>query len=181
MKQERLNSRFLKVLPMSAEESGNGGRNLNIAYSFTETPFGEILMASTSKGICYLAFVTESRDAVLDELKHIFPHAAYREHRDELQQKTVNAVLSIDKENIDVLPLHLKGTEFQLSVWKELLNIPLGGITSYGKIAQKLQKPNACRAVGSAVGDNPVSVLIPCHRVLRTDGGLGGYHWGLER
>lgn len=64
MKQERLNSRFLKVLPMSAEESGNGGRNLNIAYSFTETPFGEILMASTSKGICYLAFVTESRDAV---------------------------------------------------------------------------------------------------------------------
>ena len=77
MKQERLNSRFLKVLPMSAEESGNGGRNLNIAYSFTETPFGEILMASTSKGICYLAFVTESRDAVLDELKHIFPHAAY--------------------------------------------------------------------------------------------------------
>ena len=165
MKQERLNSRFLKVLPMSAEESGNGGRNLSIAYSFTETPFGEILMASTSKGICYLAFVTESRDAVLDEL----------------QQKTVNAVLSIDKENIDVLPLHLKGTEFQLSVWKELLNIPLGGITSYGKIAQKLQKPNACRAVGSAVGDNPVSVLIPCHRVLRTDGGLGGYHWGLER
>lgn len=134
MKQERLNSRFLKVLPMSAEESGNGGRNLNIAYSFTETPFGEILMASTSKGICYLAFVTESRDAVLDELKHIFPHAAYREHRDELQQKTVNAVLSIDKENIDVLPLHLKGTEFQLSVWKELLNIPLGGITSYGKL-----------------------------------------------
>ena len=99
MKQERLNSRFLKVLPMSAEESGNGGRNLSIAYSFTETPFGEILMASTSKGICYLAFVTESRDAVLDELKHIFPHAAYREHKDELQQKTVNAVLSIDKEN----------------------------------------------------------------------------------
>ena len=80
-----------------------------------------------------------------------------------------------------MLPLHPKGTEFQLSVWKELLNIPLGGITSYGKIAQKLQKPNACRAVGSAVGDNPVSVLIPCHRVLRTDGGLGGYHWGLER
>lgn len=181
MRQKYLNSRFLEIVPMSAEETGNGGSSLNIAYSFSETPFGEILVASTSKGICYLAFVTEGREAVLDELKQIFPRAAYEQRTDDIQRKAVEATLSMHKDDVDTVPLHLKGTEFQLNVWRELLTIPLGGITSYGKIAQKLQKPKACRAVGSAVGDNPVSILIPCHRVLRTDGALGGYHWGLER
>ena len=82
---------------------------------------------------------------------------------------------------METVPLHLKGTEFQLRVWKELLNIPFGETTTYKDIAAALQTPKAFRAVGSAIGENPVSVLIPCHRVLRTDGALGGYHWGLER
>lgn len=181
MSKERLNSRLVHLLPMSAEETGRGGSNLNIAYSFAETPFGEILAASTSKGVCYLAFVTLGRDAVLDELKRIFPRAAYEQRADDFHQKAVEAVRAMDKEVPCTIPLHLKGTDFQLSVWRELLDVPLGSITSYGKIAEKLQKPKACRAVGNAVGDNPVSVLIPCHRVLRTDGALGGYHWGPER
>lgn len=181
MKQECLNSRFLRLLPMGAEESGSGGCKLSIAYSFVETLFGEMLVASTAKGVCYLAFVVESRDAVLLELKQLFPRASYGEGQDEWQQKAVEAVRATDKEEVDVVTLHLKGTVFQLNVWRELLNIPWGTITSYGNIAQKLHKPRACRAVGTAVGDNPVSVLIPCHRVLRADGTLGGYHWGLER
>lgn len=181
MNQEHLNSSFVHVLPMTDEEAGRGGCNLIISYSFAETPFGEVLAASTSMGICYLAFVTDSRDTVLDELKHIFPRAVYRHHTDEYQQKAIEAVQSVGRSEIDTIPLHLKGTDFQLSVWRQLLAIPWGGITSYGKIAQELKKPKACRAVGTAVGDNPISVLIPCHRVLRSDGTLGGYHWGLER
>lgn len=181
MRKDCLNHRLVQLLPMSAEESGRGGSNLNIACSFAETPFGEMLTASTHKGICYLAFVSESRDAVLDELKRIFPRAACEQRAVDFHQKAMEAVRALDTEQPDTIALHLKGTDFQLSVWRELLNIPLGSITSYAKIAEKLQKPKACRAVGTAVGNNPVSVLIPCHRVLRADGALGGYHWGLER
>lgn len=181
MKIVHLNSRFLEIRPMTAEQSGRGGCLLNIAYSYADTPFGEMMVASTHVGICFLAFVTAGRDAVLQDLKHIFPHAVYEQRMSELQRKTIEIVRTMPQYEADIIPLHLKGTDFQLSVWKELLDIPLGSLTSYGKIAQKLQKPKACRAVGSAVGDNPVSILIPCHRVVRTDGALGGYRWGLER
>ena len=180
MKQEYLNSRFLKIIPMTAEETKSGGCNLLITFSFVETSFGEVLIASTTKGVCYLAFVTESRETVLEELKHIFPCAAYEQRSDEFQQKAI-AAFEMNKAELETVSLHIKGTDFQMSVWKELPKIPLGGISSYGKLAALLLRPKACRAVGTAVGDNPVSILIPCHRVLRTDGGLGGYHWGLDR
>ena len=104
-----------------------------------------------------------------------------RDRRTDEYQRKALAALSADEENVETVPLHLKGTEFQLRVWKELLNIPFGETTTYKDIAAALQTPKAFRAVGSAIGENPVSVLIPCHRVLRTDGALGGYHWGLER
>lgn len=166
MKHSLLNERFVTI------ES--------IAYSFADTFLGEMLVASTSKGVCYMAFVTGSRDAALAEMTSRFPGTCFEEHTDEYQRKALNA-LSADKNNRDVVPLHLKGTDFQLRVWQELLKIPFGETATYSEIAAALQSPKACRAVGSAIGWNPVSVLIPCHRVLRTDGALGGYHWGLER
>lgn len=181
MKRAYLNSSFIKIKPMSAEQIGTGGRLLNIAYSFADTPLGEMLIASTSEGICYLAFVTDGREAVLEALKHLYPQAAYEQRMDDFQRKALIAIQGGEPDETCIIPLHLKGTDFQLSVWKELLTIPSGTVTSYGKIARKLQKPKACRAVGSAVGDNPVSILIPCHRVVRSDGALGGYHWGLDR
>lgn len=181
MSRELLNSRFVRLLPMTDEEAGRGGCNLSISYSFADTPFGEVLVASTSKGICYLAFVTVHRDVALQELTHFFPRATFEQRTVGFHKQAIEAFGTMDRRKTDMIPLHLKGTDFQLSVWQELLSIPLGEITSYGKIAQKLNKPKACRAVGTAVGDNPVSVLIPCHRVLRTDGALGGYHWGLQR
>lgn len=181
MKTVRLNSRFLEIRPMTAEQSGRGGCLLNIAYSYADTPFGEMMVATTHVGICYLVFVTAGRNAVLQDLKHIFPHAVCEQRMSELQQNAIEAVRTMPQDAADTIPLHLKATDFQLSVWKELLDIPLGSLTAYGKIAQKIQKPKACRAVGSAVGCNPVAVLIPCHRVVRTDGALGGYRWGLER
>lgn len=178
MRKGVMNGSFLSVEAMTPDEVQKGGYHLTIRYSFVETACGEMLVASTSKGVCYLAFVTAGHEAVLAELKHLFPRATYEMGTDAFQEK---ALLALDGKVDGLVPLHLKGTDFQLSVWKELLKIPAGSVTSYGKIAEALQKPKACRAVGTAVGDNPVSVLIPCHRVLRTDGALGGYHWGLER
>lgn len=178
MKYTLLNRDSLELLPMSAEEIAKGGAYLQIAYTFEETLFGELLIASTCKGICYLAFVTEGQEEVLAELKQLFPAATY-EHRSDVFQQQLLAALK--GESVEKISLHLKGTEFQWSVWKELLNIPFGQTTSYGEIARSVQKPKASRAVGTAIGANPVSILIPCHRVLRTDGALGGYHWGLER
>lgn len=172
------NGGFLKVEAMTPNEVQNGGCRLTIRYSFVDAACGKMLVASTSKGVCYLAFVTDGHEAALAELKHLFPRATYEMGTDAFQEKTV---LALEGEVTTPIPLHLKGTDFQLSVWNELLKIPMGSVTSYGKIATALQKPKAYRAVGTAIGDNPVSVLIPCHRVLRTDGALGGYHWGLER
>lgn len=180
MKRERINGNFLLVEPMKAEEMGKDGCKLAIRYSFVDTMYGGMLIASTSKGVCYLAFVTNGQEAVLKELKQLFPRATYISGTDAFQEKA-KAALTMEDKVIETVPLHLKGTDFQLSVWNELLKIPVGEVTSYGKIASALQKPKAYRAVGTAIGDNPVSVLIPCHRVLRTDGALGGYHWGIEK
>ena len=180
MKRHLLNEKFVTI-----EQLADGGYahklpGVTVDYSFAETFLGEMLVASTPKGVCYMAFVTGNRDVSLIEMVSRFPGAHFEERTDEYQRKAL-AALSADEENVETVPLHLKGTEFQLRVWKELLNIPFGETTTYKDIAAALQTPKAFRAVGSAIGENPVSVLIPCHRVLRTDGALGGYHWGLER
>lgn len=183
----KLNSDLLFIRFMTEAEAGRGGQHLTIAYSFgAATPLGEMLVASTSVGICYLAFVTDGRDAVLAELKQQFPQAAFQEKSDELQGrlwKVLGSLLAGEKaaEAEDRLPLHLKGTRFQQQVWQALLAVPWGEVRTYGQIAAQLGCPKACRAVGTAIGANPVSVLIPCHRVLRSDGTLGGYHWGTDR
>lgn len=183
----KLNNDLLSIHFMTEAEAGRGGQHLTIAYSFgAATPLGEMLVASTSVGICYLAFVTDGRDAVLAELKQLFPQAAFQEKSDELQGrlwKVLGSLLAGKKaaEAEDRLPLHLKGTRFQQQVWQALLAVPWGEVRTYGQIAAQLGCPKACRAVGTAIGANPVSVLIPCHRVLRSDGTLGGYHWGTDR
>ncbi len=180
MKQKLLNERFVTIEPFAGGGDSHKLPGLIAGYSFAETFQGEMLVASTPEGVCYLAFVTGSRDASLAEMAAGFPGVRFEERTDEYQRRAL-AALSADKENMEVVPLHLKGTDFQLRVWRELLKIPFGETATYKDIAAALQIPRACRAVGTAIGNNPVSVLIPCHRVLRTDGALGGYHWGLER
>ncbi|KAA6327128.1 Bifunctional transcriptional activator/DNA repair enzyme Ada [termite gut metagenome] len=167
---------FVTIVPMLSGESQS--RKLMIVYSFSDTPFGEVLTASTSKGLCYMAFA-ESREQALTELKHLFPNAQYTNGTNEYQQQAL-AVFTGDWGNLQPVILHLKGTAFQLDVWKMLLQIPAGTLTTYGSIARRLNNPKASRPVGNAVGSNPVAFIIPCHRVIRSDGGLGGYHWGLE-
>ncbi|MBC7948409.1 MAG: methylated-DNA--[protein]-cysteine S-methyltransferase [Chitinophagaceae bacterium] len=175
----RLHDLFMQIEGMTPGEYKQGGETLAINYSYAQTPFGDILVASTTKGICFMAFADNEEQALAD-LKAMFPRASFRQMVDTIQQNALY-IFTQDWNNIDKIKLHLKGTPFQLKVWDALLKIPLGGLSTYGAIAKRLDQPGASRAVGSAVGDNPIAFLIPCHRVIRSSGIVGEYHWGSTR
>jgi AraC family transcriptional regulator of adaptative response/methylated-DNA-[protein]-cysteine methyltransferase len=175
----RLHDLFVNIEGMTPGEYKNGGENLHINYSFAESPFGNIIVASTPKGICHIAFYEDEKLA-LNNLQRQFPAANYQLILDKEQQNALY-IFNHDWSKLYQIKLHLKGTDFQLKVWEALLKIPMGKLSTYGSIAKQLQNPNASRAVGTAVGDNPVAFLIPCHRVIQTSGALGGYHWGVDR
>jgi AraC family transcriptional regulator of adaptative response/methylated-DNA-[protein]-cysteine methyltransferase len=176
----RLHDLFTKIEGMTPGEYKNGGEQLTINYSFAESPFGTIIVASTTKGICYMAFVDDDNDQAFALLKAHFPNAAYHQFLDTLQQNAIY-IFTRDWSKLNQIKLHLKGTPFQLKVWETLLKVPMGGLITYGGLAGNLQNPNASRAVGSAVADNPVAFLIPCHRVIKSTGETGQYHWGSQR
>ena len=175
----RLHDLFINIEGMTPGEYKNGGENLMIHYSFAETPFGNILTASTPKGICYMAFADEEKNA-LAELQHHFPRARFTTFTDFIQQNALY-LFTHDWNKINEIKLHLRGTDFQLKVWETLLQIPAGQLSTYGKIAEKIRQPKASRAVGAAIGSNPVAFLIPCHRVIQSTGMIGGYMWGPVR
>jgi len=175
----RLHDLFIKIEGMTPGEFKNGGENLSINYSYAESPFGNILVASTAKGICYMAFADSEQEA-LAALQTRFPNAHYKQMVDLIQQHALY-IFTHDWSELNQIKLHLKGTDFQLKVWETLLKIPMGKLSTYGSIAEQIQNPKASRAVGSAVGDNPVAFLIPCHRVIQSTGIFGGYHWGGTR
>lgn len=175
----RLHDLFINIEGMTPGEYKNGGENLSINYSFAESPFGDILVAATQKGICHMAFAEEPTIA-LSILQAKLPNARYLQKLDAIQQNAV-FIFTQDWSKLREIKLHLKGTDFQLKVWETLLKIPMGKLATYGDVATYLNNPEASRAVGTAIGDNPVAYLIPCHRVIRTSGELGGYRWGLTR
>lgn len=175
----RLHDLFIKMEGMTPAEYKNEGAALQILYSYADTPFGSVLVAATPKGVCHLAFA-DSEAAALDFLHLRFPKAQFQQRLDRYQQRALQ-VFTKDWDQLEEVKLHLKGTPFQLKVWECLLKIPLGRLTSYGRIAKQLENPKASRAVGSAVGDNPVAYLIPCHRVIQSSGVIGQYLWGSTR
>lgn len=157
----------------------NEFEEIEISYSFARSPFGEILLASTAKGLCYMAFVMKDEADSLKDLQRRFPKASFKQKRDAIQKNALEIFRKGKK--LSEIKLHLKGTEFQIKVWKALLQIPAGKLSTYGKIAATIKKPKAFRAVGAAVGQNPISFIVPCHRVVPSSGGFGNYHWGAER
>nr|WP_299214533.1 methylated-DNA--[protein]-cysteine S-methyltransferase [uncultured Allomuricauda sp.] len=171
----RLHDLFITIEGMTPGEYKNSGENLTINYSYAHSPFGLVVIASTPKGLCHVAF-TDDEEQGLYELKSQFPKAQYHQRVDQTQ---VNAlmVFANDWSQISEIKLHLKGTDFQLKVWESLLRIPKGQLATYGKIADVIKKPKASRAVGTAIGSNPIAYLIPCHRVIQSSGNLGGYRW----
>jgi AraC family transcriptional regulator of adaptative response/methylated-DNA-[protein]-cysteine methyltransferase len=176
----RLHDLFMKVEGMTPGEYKNGGKALTVHYSFAESPFGTIIVASTPKGICYMAFADQGHDTAYTELVTQFPQATYVQLTDKIQQEALY-IFTRDWSRLGEIKLHLKGTPFQLKVWEILLKIPMGGVATYSGIASRIAQPGAARAVGSAVADNPVAFLIPCHRVIKAGGEVGNYHWGSTR
>ncbi len=171
----RLHDLFVNIEGMTPAEYKNGGQNLIIYYDFAESPFGNLIVASTSKGVCYMAF-DEDIEKALNDLKAKFLNAVFQQKSDELQQNALS-IFRNDWSRLEQIKLHLKGTDFQLKVWESLLKIPFGKLSTYGKLANEIGNPNASRAVGTAIGSNPVAFLIPCHRVIQSTGTFGGYMW----
>ncbi len=175
----RLHDLFVNIEGMTPAQYKNGAKNLHINYSFTESPFGPLIVASTAKGICYMAFENNEEKA-FNNLLAKFPNATFQKKSDLLQQNAL-FIFQNDWSKLHTIKLHLKGTDFQLKVWESLLKIPMGKLATYGAIAGQIGNSNASRAVGTAIGSNPVAFLIPCHRVIQSSGTFGGYMWGSTR
>lgn len=177
--QGRLHDLFLRWEAMSPGEFAKKGAGLTIYWGWFDSPFGASLVMGTKRGICGIGFADETGvEATFEDLISRWPNATFIEDPMFLRPWVLAAYdteLGADGKT----PLHLIGSPLQIKVWEALLSIPSGHVTTYGQIAEKIGQPRAVRAVGTAVGRNPVSWLIPCHRALRKSGALGGYHWGL--
>lgn len=177
----RLHDLFVKLEAMSPGEFKAGGKGLQIWYGIYASPFGECLIAWTTRGICNLHFLDATSQETAENL---------------LRCEWLNADIVQDKQAVEVigdrifnsiatkdqpLVVCVKGTNFQIQVWRALLNIPFAGMATYQSLATAIGRPTAARAIGNALGNNPVGYLIPCHRVIRESGEMGGFRWGLER
>lgn len=175
----RLHDLCLKIEAMTPGDYAKAGRGVAIGYGFHACPFGIALVMMTDKGVCGLGFGDEGEeDSMLADMKSRWPNASYREDA----ARTGRVIGRIfDPARRSEFPLHLMGTPWQIKVWEALLSIPSGKLVTYRAIAKKVESPKASRAVGAAVGRNPISWIIPCHRVLGSNGALTGYHWGVAR
>lgn len=159
-----------------------GGMGMDIAYTLVDSPLGRLLIAGTSRGICFLSMGDED-DPLLEALRREFPQAQIRPAEEEMRAwvSEVLAYLHGELPDVSHLPLDVRATAFQLRVWEELRRIPPGETRTYAQVAEALGNPKAVRAVARACATNPVSLVTPCHRVVRTDGSLAGYRWGVGR
>ena len=178
----RLYDLIVNAEAVTPGELKRGGLGVTVKYGFHLTPFGECLIAITSRGICHLAFVAPvTRKEAMARLEHDWPLAQLVPDQNATREIAAKAFPPPGSSAVPSLALHVKGTNFQLKVWRALLDVPVGEVTTYGAIAARVGDAKASRAVGTAVGSNPVSYLIPCHRVIRASGELGGYAWGIDR
>ncbi|MCE8539322.1 bifunctional helix-turn-helix domain-containing protein/methylated-DNA--[protein]-cysteine S-methyltransferase [Ruegeria pomeroyi] len=175
----RLHDLFVRWEAMSPGDYARKGADLTIYWGWFESPFGPALVMGTERGICGIGFAAEAgAEATMQDLLSRWPQAAFVEDPMRLRPWALSA-FGAASDRLEPVPLYLIGAPLQIKVWEALLRIPSGQVTTYGELAQSIGQPRAVRAVGTAVGRNPVSWLIPCHRALRKSGGLGGYHWGL--
>jgi AraC family transcriptional regulator of adaptative response/methylated-DNA-[protein]-cysteine methyltransferase len=177
----RLHDLCLKIEAMTPGDYAKAGRGVAIDYGFHACPFGTVLVLATDKGVCGLGFGDEDEEEdLLADMKARWPKANYRENAGRTA-KIATRIFDPERHGEGALSLHLMGTPWQMKVWEALLAIPSGRLVTYRTIAEKVCTARASRAVGAAVGRNPISWLIPCHRVLGSNGALTGYHWGIAR
>ncbi|MEO0798840.1 MAG: bifunctional helix-turn-helix domain-containing protein/methylated-DNA--[protein]-cysteine S-methyltransferase [Pseudomonadota bacterium] len=181
----RLHDLFVDHEAMTPGDYKRRGAGLDLAYGFHGSPFGETLIVASDRGVAGIAFrnddVGQDRDGMLFDMTRRWPAARYREDPSATAGHAAQVFNPGAWSKQTPIRLILIGTDFEVRVWETLLKIPMGQAVSYSDVARHLGKPSASRAVGSAVGRNPISFVVPCHRVMRGDGSLGGYHWGLTR
>lgn len=176
--QSRVYDLFVNIESVTPQEYKSQGDGVVIEYGFHDTPFGECFIAHTEKGICSLSFVDKNREEVLTEFTMQWQNAEIKNDQRSTKELIRQLFEPVHGNQIKLL---LKGSKFQIKVWEALLKIPFGSVSTYRHIAAAVGQPGALRAVGSAVGANPVAFIIPCHRVIRSEGLIGQYHWGATR
>ena len=174
----RLHDLMVNVYAMTPNEYKHSGQSLTIEYGWHPTPFGTCLAATTERGLCWMSFHRDRGG--LAELQSQWAAAEFVESP-QRTARLMSPIFATENASADSIMLHLKGTNLQIRVWEALLSIPPGEVWSYSELARRVERPNAVRAVASAVGRNAISYVIPCHRVLRKSGGIGGYRWGNVR
>lgn len=179
--QSRIYDLVVNIEAVTPGELKTRGKGLTIEYGIHETPFGKCQIAITTRGICSLIFLTEDETDFTTHLEKSWENAEILKN----EKKTLPIINKIFSKDFNAgntpLNIHLKGTNFQIKVWEALLRIPCGNVTSYENIAKAVNKPRAVRAAASAIANNPISFLIPCHRVIRKSGVIHNYRWGPER
>lgn len=166
---------------ITPEEYQSGGEGWTMEYGFADTPFGQCFIAATPRGICSFQFVDGDGDKILSAYLVEWKKAEHKQN-DSMAIAIVWDIFSdIPSKYAQPLKLHVKGTSFQIEVWETLLTIPIGAVVTYSELAQRVHRDKAVRAVASAVARNPVGLIIPCHRVIRSGGSIGQYHWRSER
>ncbi len=181
--QSRVYDLFTTLEAMTPQEYKFKGSGISVEYGFHETPFGTCLIGVTDRGICWLSFVsTEGTPKTeMENMKEHWHQSVFRQNQD-LTSTMVDKIFGAsDTTTQQKLHILVKGTNFQVKVWEALLRLPMGSVTTYQGIAEKIENPKAMQAVGSAVGSNHIAYLIPCHRVIRKDGILGEYRWSAQR
>lgn len=176
--QSRVYDLFVNIEAVTPNEFKTKGEGIEIEYGIHNTPFGECLIASTPRGICNLNFIENNLDRLLSDLHSDWQNASIKKNQ-AATKAIASTIFSPDKK--EKIKLLVKGTPFQIKVWEALLKIPFGSVSSYQNIANTIGSPNANRAVGTAVGSNPIAYLIPCHRVIRQEAIIGQYRWGSLR
>jgi AraC family transcriptional regulator of adaptative response/methylated-DNA-[protein]-cysteine methyltransferase len=175
----RLHDLCVTLEAASPGELKSGGAGTKLTYGFADTPFGEALIAETTRGICHLSFINgQGRTGARDHLSNQWPEAKL--HRNDQRVEELSANMFTRPSNDKSRPrlrAFVRGTPFQIQVWRAMLRVPTGSLTTYGRLSAAIDQPKAARAVGSAVGANPIAFVIPCHRVIRETGVLGHYHW----
>lgn len=152
-----------------------------ITYGFYQSPLGEMVLAQSEKGLCWLGFMVEGyKGNGYDRMVKYFPKAYFVQNDDAIQFVGDQLMIAWEGEGVAGITLDLRGTTFQKSVWQALLHIQKGQVKTYGDVANDIGRPRAARAVGSAVGSNPVSLIVPCHRVVQQSGGIGNFGWGID-
>lgn len=176
----RLHDHFVQLEAASPGEFKAGGADMEIQYSVAGSPFGDVFIAVTPRGVCKLSFLSNNIDQHIADLHGQWPNARLIKQISETT-KMVEALFAGEQNIKEPLSLYVRGTNFQVNVWRALLQIEPGCINSYGQVATAVGRPKASRAVGTAIGSNPVGFFIPCHRVLQQNGKIGGYLWGETR